>query len=348
MAIKVLIIDDSAMIRKVFEKELSKDPEIEVVGTAPDPIVGRDKIVYLKPDVITLDIEMPRMDGLTFLSKLMKHYPLPVVVVSSLAKRGGDVAVKAMELGAVEVLSKPGTAYSVGDMSEQLIEKVKAAAKVKVFKSLDDSRVNSKEENKALIASLAVKTTNKIVAIGASTGGTEALREVITRLPANAPPIVIVQHMPQNFTKSFADRLNELSHVQVKEATDGEYLATGKVLIAPGNKHMEIRRSGIQYYVTLFDGPMMFHQRPAVEILFNSVAKYAGQNAIGVILTGMGKDGAQGLLNMRQAGANTIAQDEKSCIVFGMPKEAIELGAAEVIKPLPQITQTILDICNRS
>lgn len=347
MTIKVLIIDDSAMIRKVFETELSKDPEIEVVGTAPDPIVGRDKIVYLKPDVITLDVEMPRMDGLTFLSKLMKHYPLPVVVVSSLAKRGGDVAVKAMELGAVEVLSKPGTAYSVGDMSEQLIEKVKAASKVKVFRTLDDSRVNSKEENRALIASLTVKTTNKIVAIGASTGGTEALKEVITRLPSNAPPIVIVQHMPQNFTKSFADRLNELSQVQVREATDGEYLATGKVLIAPGNKHMEIRRSGIQYYVTLFDGPMMFHQRPAVEILFNSVAKYAGQNAIGVILTGMGKDGAQGLLNMRQAGANTIAQDEKSCIVFGMPKEAIDLGAAEVIKPLTQITQTILDICNR-
>lgn len=347
MTIKVLIIDDSAMIRKVFETELSKDPEIEVVGTAPDPIVGRDKIVYLKPDVITLDVEMPRMDGLTFLSKLMKHYPLPVVVVSSLAKRGGDVAVKAMELGAVEVLSKPGTAYSVGDMSEQLIEKVKAASKVKVFRTVDDSRVNSKEENRALIASLTVKTTNKIVAIGASTGGTEALREVITRLPSNAPPIVIVQHMPQNFTKSFADRLNELSQVQVKEAVDGEYLATGKVLIAPGNKHMEIRRSGIQYYVTLFDGPMMFHQRPAVEILFNSVAKYAGQNAIGVILTGMGKDGAQGLLNMRQAGANTIAQDEKSCIVFGMPKEAIDLGAAEVVKPLSQITQTVLDICNR-
>lgn len=347
MAIKVLIIDDSAMIRKVFETELSKDPEIEVVGTAPDPIVGRDKIVYLRPDVITLDIEMPRMDGLTFLAKLMKHYPLPVVIVSSLAKRGGDVAMKAMELGAVEVISKPGTAYSVGDMSEQLIEKVKAAAKVKVFKTIDDSRISSKEENRALISSLTVKTTNKIVAIGASTGGTEALREVITRLPSNAPPIVIVQHMPQNFTKSFADRLNDLSQVQVKEATDGEYLAIGKVLIAPGNKHMEIRRSGIQYYVTLFDGPMMFHQRPAVEILFDSVAKYAGQNAIGVILTGMGKDGAQGLLNMRQAGAHTIAQDEKSCIVFGMPKEAIDLGAAEVIKPLPQIAQTILDICNR-
>lgn len=344
--IKVLIIDDSAMIRKVFEAELSKDPDIEVVGTAPDPIVGRDKIVYLKPDVITLDIEMPRMDGLTFLGKLMKHYPLPVVVVSSLAKKGGDVAMRAMELGAVEVVSKPGSAYSVGDMSEQLIEKVKAAAKVKVFKKLDDNKMQSKEQNGALIASIGVKTTNKIIAIGASTGGTDALRDVITRLPANSPPVVVVQHMPANFTKAFADRLNTLSQVQVKEAVDGEYLATGKVLIAPGNQHMEIRRSGINYYVTLFDGPMMFHQRPAVEILFNSVAKYAGQNAVGAILTGMGKDGAVGLLNMRKAGANTIAQDEKTCIVFGMPKEAIDVGAAQVIKPLPQIAQTLLDFCN--
>lgn len=344
MAIKVLIIDDSAMIRKVFEQELSKDPEIEVVGTAPDPFVGRDKIVYLKPDVITLDIEMPRMDGLTFLGKLMKHYPVPVVIVSSLAKRGGDVALKAMELGAVEVLSKPGSAYSVGDMSEQLIEKVKAASKVKVFKTSDTPGVQTRDQSG--VASINVKTTNKIIAIGASTGGTEALREVISRLPANSPPVVVVQHMPQNFTKAFADRLNSICQVHVKEATDGEYLATGKVLLAPGNQHMEIRRSGINYYVTLFDGPMMFHQRPAVEVLFNSVAKYAGQNAVGAILTGMGKDGAQGLLNMRNAGASTIAQDEKTCIVFGMPKEAIDLGAAQVIKPLPQIAQTILDFCN--
>lgn len=347
MAIKVLIIDDSAMIRKVFEQELSKDPEIEVVGTAPDPIVGRDKIVYLKPDVITLDIEMPRMDGLTFLGKLMTHYPLPVIVVSSLAKKGGDVALKAMELGAVEVISKPGTAYSVGDMCEQLIEKVKAASRVRVSKRIEVNPISSREQNAAMIASIGVKTTNKIIAIGASTGGTDALREVITRLPSNSPPVVVVQHMPANFTKAFADRLNELSQVQVKEATDGEYLATGKVLIAPGNQHMEIRRSGINYYVTLFDGPMVFHQRPAVEILFNSVAKYAGQNAVGAILTGMGKDGAQGLLAMRQAGANTIAQDEKSCIVFGMPKEAIDIGAAQVIKPLNQITQTLLDFCGQ-
>lgn len=346
MTIKVLIIDDSAMIRKVFTQELEKDPEIEVVGTAPDPIVGRDKIVELKPDVITLDIEMPRMDGLTFLEKLMTHYPMPVVVVSSLAKKGGDVALRAIELGAVEVISKPGSAYSVGDMSEQLIEKVKAASKVKIFKTPTKNSLCSSHTASPVISALNVKTTNKIVAIGASTGGTEALREVISRFPSNAPPIVIVQHMPQNFTKAFADRLNSICQVEVKEAVDGEYLATGKVLIAPGNKHMEIRRSGINYYVTLIDGPMMFHQRPAVEILFNSVAKYAGKNAIGAILTGMGKDGAQGLLNMRQAGANTIAQDEKSSIVYGMPKEAVDIGAAQVVKPLQSITQTILDFCD--
>lgn len=342
MTIKVLIIDDSAMIRKVFSQELSKDPEIEVVGTAPDPIVGRDKIVELKPDVITLDVEMPRMDGLTFLEKLMRHYPLPVVVVSSLAQRGGDVAIKAMELGAVEVIAKPGSAYSVGDMSEQLIQKVKAASNVKVFKKLDFQHSASA----SVSASMSVKTTNKIIAIGASTGGTEALKEVLTQMPSNCPPIVIVQHMPQNFTKAFADRLNGICEITVKEAVDGEYLSVGKALIAPGNKHMELRRSGVQYYVNLLDGPMVFHQRPAVEVLFNSVAKYAGQNAVGAILTGMGKDGAQGLLNMRNAGAKTVAQDERTSTVFGMPKEAIDIGAAQKVKPLQAIAQTLLDFCD--
>lgn len=346
MTIKVLVIDDSAMIRKIFSQELAKDPEIEVVGTAPDPIVGRDQIVYLRPDVITLDIEMPRMDGLTFLEKLMKHYPMPVVVVSSLAKRGGEVALRAMELGAVEVISKPGSAYSVGDMSEQLIEKVKAASKVKVFKSPTLS-AGSASNSSIASSAISVKTTNKIIAIGASTGGTEALREVLVNMPANSPPIVIVQHMPQNFTKAFADRLNSICSIQVKEAVDGEYLSVGKALIAPGNQHMEIRRSGTSYYVSLIDGPMMFHQRPAVEILFNSVAKYAGKNAVGAILTGMGKDGAQGLLNMRMAGANTVAQDEKTSVVFGMPKEAIDLGAAQTIQPLPNIARTLIEFCNQ-
>ncbi len=345
MPIKVLVIDDSALIRKIFSQELAKDPEIEVVGTAPDPIVGRDKIVYLKPDVITLDVEMPRMDGLTFLEKLMKHYPIPVVVVSSLAKKGGDVALRAMDLGAVEVISKPGSAYSVGDMSEQLIEKVKAASKVKVFKT-DSHRTNTVVGSQTQSAALSVKATNKIVAIGASTGGTEALREVLSAMPPNAPPIVVDQHMPQNFTKAFAERLNTLCKIEVKEACDGDYLSVGKALIAPGNKHMEIRRSGANYFVTLLDGPMLFHQRPAVEILFNSVAKYAGKNAIGTILTGMGKDGAQGLLNMRKAGANTIAQNEATSIVYGMPREAVEIGAAETVQPIGNITRTIIDFCN--
>ncbi len=345
MTIKVLVIDDSAMIRKVFAQELSKDPEIEVVGTAPDPIIGRDKIVELRPDVITLDIEMPRMDGLTFLQKLMKHYPMPVVVVSSLAQKGGDVAIKAMELGAVEVIAKPGTAYSVGDMSEQLIAKVKAASRVKVFRPLDLRSYDRTVETTPIHSSIEVKTTNKVIAIGASTGGTEAIKTVLSRMPRNSPPIVIVQHMPQHFTKSFADRLNEICEIEVKEAVDGEYLSIGKALIAPGNKHMEIRRSGVNYYVSLVDGPMMFHQRPAVEILFNSVARYAGKNSIGVILTGMGKDGAQGLLNMRNAGANTIAQDAATSTVFGMPKEAIDIGAAQKIKPLQSIAQTILECC---
>lgn len=344
MAIKVLIIDDSAIVRNVFSQELAKDPDIEVVGVAPDPIIGRDKIVQLRPDVITLDIEMPRMDGLQFLEKLMKHYPMPVVVVSSLAKAGGDVALRAIELGAVEVMAKPGSAYSVGDMSVQLVQKIKAAAAVRTFKKVSFSADTNNASNNT--SALQVKTTNKIVAIGASTGGTEALKEVLVKFPANAPATVIVQHMPQNFTKAFADRLNGLCKVEVKEAVDGEYLATGKVLIAPGNFHMELVRSGVNYFVKLNDGPMVHHQRPAVDILFDSVAKVVGKNAVGALLTGMGKDGAAGLLNMKNSGANTVVQDEKTCIVFGMPKEAIQMGAATVIRPLDKITDTIIDFVN--
>ncbi len=341
MTIKVLIIDDSAIVRNVLSKELSLDPEIEVVGIAPDPIIGRDKIVQLRPDVITLDIEMPRMDGLQFLEKLMKHYPMPVIVVSSLAQTGGEVALRAIELGAVDVLAKPGSAYSVGDMSTQLIAKIKAAAAVKSFRQVSFS--SNPSETKALT----VKTTNKIIAIGASTGGTEALKDVLVKMPSGAPAIVIVQHMPQSFTKAFAKRLNELCKIEVKEAEEGEYLSVGKALIAPGNYHMEIVRSGANYFVKLNSGPLLHHQRPAVDILFDSVAKMAGKNAVGCILTGMGKDGAEGLLNMRNAGANTIAQDEKSCVVFGMPKEAIARGGATVIKPLDQITETIIDFANK-
>lgn len=341
--IKVLIIDDSAMVRKIFTQELSKDPEIEVVGSAPDPFIGRDKIVQLKPDVLVLDIEMPRMDGLSFLEKLMKYHPMPVIIVSSLTKKGPEVALRGLELGAAEVMAKPGEAYSVGDMSAQLKEKIKAVSKIKSFNLM--SRIanpKTSQEIPKIATKALIRTTNKIIAIGASTGGTEAIKEVLTALPANMPPIVIVQHMPQNFTKSFADRLNNLCALEVKEAENNESATPGKVLIAPGNTHMVLKRSGANYFVEIKDGPLVLHQRPSVEVLFNSVAKYAGRNAVGVLLTGMGKDGAGGLLEMRKAGAYTIAQDEASCIVFGMPKEAIMLGGAMKIESLKKIPSALI------
>jgi two-component system, chemotaxis family, protein-glutamate methylesterase/glutaminase len=334
--IKVLIVDDSAMIRKIFSQELAKDPEIEVVGTAPDPYVARDKIIHLKPDVLILDIEMPRMDGLTFLEKLMTFYPMPVIIVSSLVRGSCDLALRALELGAVEVMAKPGASCSVQDISEQLIEKIKAAARIK-FKNIipQAPEIVATPSSKAL-------SISKIIVIGASTGGTKAIKEILVELPAEMPPILIVQHMPPVFTKSFADRLNDLCKLEVKEAVDQELLASGKVLIAPGNKHMVLKRSGAYYYVEIKDGPPVFHQRPSVEVLFQSVVTCAVSNAIGVILTGMGQDGAQGLLEMRKAGAFTIAQDEASCIVFGMPKEAIEIGAAMKVVPLENIPQVLM------
>lgn len=339
--IKVLIVDDSAMVRKMLTEQLQKDAEIVVVGAAPDPYFARDMIVALNPDVVLLDVEMPRMDGLTFLRKLMKHYPCRVIIVSSLAQSGSEVALKALEYYALDVVAKPSVAYSVQDMAEQLIEKIKEVAmipidKIKLLKA-HPKQMPVQQKSTALF-----KTTNKVIAIGASTGGTEAIRELLQRMPANAPPIVIVQHMPPNFTKSFADRLNEMCAITVREAEDKEILAPGKALIAPGNLHMEMIRSGAVYYVRLFTGPMVHHQRPAVDILFQSVAKYAGKNAVGALLTGMGRDGAQGLLEMKNAGAYTIAQDEKSCIVFGMPREAILLGAASKVVNLQNITQDIL------
>ncbi|MCX7747368.1 MAG: chemotaxis response regulator protein-glutamate methylesterase [Clostridia bacterium] len=338
--IKVLIVDDSAMVRKIFSEELSKDSMIEVVGTAPDPFIARDKIVQLEPDVLILDVEMPRMDGLTFLEKLMVHYPMPVIIVSSLAKKGGEVALRALELGAADVMAKPGASYSVKDMSEQLIDKIKAVSKVKYFKR----DVHSKKEGIEPVKGKAmIQTTNKIIAIGASTGGTEAIKEVLTRLPAEMPPILIVQHMPQYFTKAFAQRLDDMCKMKVKEAEDKELVTPGKVLIAPGNKHMVLKRSGAVYFVEIKDGPLVFHQRPSVEVLFSSVARYAGANAIGVLLTGMGKDGAKGLLEMKNAGAFTIAQDEKSSVVYGMPKEAVALGGVSQILPIDRIAQSIMD-----
>lgn len=334
MPIKVLIIDDSALVRKIFTEELSRDPEIEVVGTAPDPFIGRDKIVQLQPDVVVLDVEMPRMDGLTFLEKLMKHRPMPVIVVSSLAKESSDVALRAIELGATDVMCKPGSSYSVKDMGEQLAEKIKAASQAK--------RRPRTIAPQGHIRTTAIRTTDKVIAIGASTGGTEAIKQVLTKLPGIMPPIVVVQHMPQHFTKSFADRLNELCALEVKEAEHGEMLRPGKVLLAPGNYHTIVKRSGATYFVEVKEGPLVFHQRPSVEVMFSSVARFVGRNAIGVILTGMGKDGAEGLLEMRQAGAWTIAQDESTSVVFGMPKEAIALGGVSEVLPLDRIAEALV------
>jgi two-component system chemotaxis response regulator CheB len=338
--IRVLVVDDSAIVRKVFAEELSKERGIEVVGTAPDPYIARDKIVRLKPDVITLDIEMPRMDGITFLKKLMRYYPLPVIIVSSLTPKGSQLALEALSIGALEVISKPSVSYSVGDMSVQLADKIRAVAYVNMEAK---KKAASEVPRKATLSSKALaQTTNKIIAIGASTGGTEALRVVLTSMPMNAPGILVVQHMPAQFTTSFANRLNDLCEMTVKEAQDGDSVTNGTVLIAPGNYHMLLRRSGARYYVNVKQGPLVHHQRPSADVLFDSVADYAGANAVGVILTGMGADGAQGLLKMKNAGAKTIAQDEKSCVVFGMPKEAIKAGAADDVVSLPDIAEAAL------
>ena len=340
--IKVLVVDDSAIVRKIFTEELSGERGIEVVGTAPDPYVARDKIVRLKPDVVTLDIEMPRMDGITFLKKLMKYYPLPVIIVSSLTPKGGKLALEAIENGAVEVLPKPGGAYTVGDMRQQLADKIRTAARARVFRHSDDSAV---ERSPVQVFSRALKeTTNKVIAIGASTGGTEALKKVLSQFPPTIPGIAVVQHMPPTFTTTFAERLNDLCAIDVKEASDGDAVLPGLALIAPGNYHMLLRRSGARYYVCVRDGPMVRNLRPSVDVLFESTAQYAGSNAVGVILTGMGADGARGMVKMRAAGARTIGQDEQSCVVYGMPKEAAKMGAVEKEVPLDRIAQEVMNV----
>ncbi len=341
--ISVLIVDDSAVVRKVFYDELSRERGIKVVGTAPDPYVARDKIVRLKPDVITLDIEMPRMDGLTFLKKLMKHYPLPVIIVSSLTQKGGNLAMEALSLGALEVISKPSAAYSVGDMSVQLADKIRAVANVSMRAPLNPGSTSQTGGGPVEIKALS-STTNKVIAIGASTGGTEAIKEVLTAMPPNAPGILIVQHMPAKFTTSFAERLNSLSRITVREAQDGDSVVNGLALLAPGNYHMLLKRSGARYYAQVKTGPLIHHQRPAADVLFSSVAKTAGSNAVGAILTGMGADGAAGLKKMKEAGAGTIAQDEASCVVFGMPKEAIKCKAVDQVVTLKKIAGTALEM----
>ncbi|NLI82499.1 MAG: chemotaxis response regulator protein-glutamate methylesterase [Deltaproteobacteria bacterium] len=342
--IKVLIVDDSAIVRKIFSQELSRQEDIEVVGTAPDPYVAREKIVRLRPDVITLDIEMPRMDGLSFLRKLMKYFPVPAVIVSSLTPKNSEMALEAMECGAVEVLAKPGGSYSVGDMSVQLVEKIRAASQARLSPVQQGGATSPQKPGHAEWSKALRTTTHKIIAMGASTGGTEALKSVLTQMPPTSPGIVVVQHMPPRFTTAFAERLNSLCDIEVREARNGDSVLPGLALVAPGNYHMLLRRSGGTYCVEIKNGPLVCHQRPSVDVLFHSVAQHAGSNALGVIMTGMGKDGAKGLLEMRQAGAHTIAQDEASCVVYGMPREAVRCGAVESVVSLGEIPRTVLRI----
>jgi two-component system chemotaxis response regulator CheB len=335
---RVLIVDDSALVRRILSDCLSGLPDIEVVGAAPDPYIARDMIVELKPDVLTLDIEMPRMDGLTFLRKLMHHRPMPVIVISSLAQASCDAALRALEEGAVEALGKPSGPYSVGDLQKTLADRVRAAAKAKV--RVPGSRTEATKPPDHTAAALLRSTA--VIAIGASTGGTEAIREVLEKLPANIPGTVITQHIPAGFSKAFSDRLNHLCRMEVKEAVDGDELYPGRVLVAPGGFHMMLRRTGSGYRVAVKDGPRVCYQRPSVDVLFRSVAEEAGPNVVAALLTGMGSDGASGLSQIRQAGGSTIAQDEESCVVFGMPREAIRMGAAAQVLPLQQVAQSIL------
>jgi len=332
--IKVIVVDDSAVVRKVFKEQLSRHKGIKVIDTAPDPYIARKKIVKLKPDVITLDIEMPRMDGISFLKKLMKYYPLPVIIVSSLSTKGSQLAMEALAFGALEVMAKPNDAYSVGDISIQLAEKIRAVYAAKLPRY--GPQPTAKHQPKTLFMAPS-ENSNQIIAIGASTGGTEAIKNVLTRMPENAPGIVVVQHMPAQFTTSFAGRLDKLCPLRVKEAENGEPVTRGKALIAPGNYHMLLKSRGIGYCVKVKTGPLVHYQRPAVDILFRSVARQAGANAVGIILTGMGKDGAEGLLEMKKAGAVTIAQDERSSVVYGMPKEARLIGAVDYTENIHNI-----------
>jgi two-component system chemotaxis response regulator CheB len=346
---KVLIVDDSSLVRQTLSEILSSDNTIEIIGTASDPFIAAAKIQEQVPDVITLDIEMPRMDGLTFLQKIMSQHPIPVVICSSLSGEGTDSALRALELGAVDIITKPkvGTKLFFEESKVHICDVVKAAAKVNIKKYLFHKNsvepkltadvIIPKSNNKAMI-----ETTEKVVVVGASTGGTEALKTFLESFPPDSHGIVIVQHMPENFTTAFAKRLDRICKITVKEAEDGDTVIRGRALIAPGNHHLLLKRSGARYYVEVKDGPLVSRHRPSVDVLFRSAARYAGKNCIGIIMTGMGDDGAKGLLELRDAGAFTIAQDEKSCVVFGMPNEAIKLNAAEKILPLQNIASYIL------
>lgn len=343
--IRVLIVDDSAVVRQTLSSILQTDPDIEIMGTACDPYIAAKRIQTEVPDVITLDVEMPRMDGITFLKKIMAQHPIPVLIISSLTEAGSQTALKALEYGAVDVIAKPrmDTKQFIEESRIKLCEAVKAAASAKlIHRAPSFLKVEPKLSADAVIpkptASMSmIKTTEVVIAVGASTGGTEALRVFLEAMPIDCPGIVIVQHMPENFTRSFANRLNELCKINVKEAENGDTVIPGHALIAPGNKHMLLKRSGAKYYVEVKEGPLVNRHRPSVDVLFRSTARYAGANAIGIIMTGMGDDGARGLLEMKEAGAKTAAQDEATCVVYGMPKEAVKLGAADKVLPLEKL-----------
>jgi two-component system chemotaxis response regulator CheB len=346
-SVKVLVIDDSALVRQTLTDIINSDSSLVVIGTAADPYFAAQKIKDLIPDVITLDIEMPRMDGLTFLRSLMAQYPIPVVIISSLTQQGSHLALRALGSGAVEIVAKSeirNTKEYLEESRIRITDAIKAASMTTV------NRVGRKSDLKHTSISRKDfsnpnppndQATNKVIAIGASTGGTEALRFLLSNIPADVPGIVITQHMPAGFTKSFADQLNTICAVTVKEASDGEQVLRGSAYIAPGGKHMELYRNGVHYCIRVRDGEFVNRHRPSVDVLFNSVAKHVGQNAMGIIMTGMGKDGAQGLLNMKIAGARTLAQDEASCVVFGMPKEAIRINAADQIVALHDMPKRV-------
>ena len=343
--IRVLIVDDSALVRNILSQGLSVDPAIEVVGTAPDPYIARDQIVKLNPDVITLDVEMPRMDGVAFLRKLMPQFPIPIVMVSSLTQRGKQITMEALEAGAVDFVAKPTSNVAAGlnAMLMELRSKVKIASTANVS-HWKGKRPTSPPSRSASASSALAESTDKIIAIGASTGGTEAIRQVIENFPANTPGTVIVQHMPAGFTKMFSDRLNQLCQMQVKEAEHGDRIRTGLILIAPGGKQFEVIRSGGFYEVRLGNSEKVSGHCPSVDVMMHSVAKHVGSNAVGAMLTGMGQDGAEGMLAMKQAGARCISQDEASSVVFGMPKVAYEKGGAERLVPLDKIATSLLSL----
>ena len=353
--IKVLVIDDSALVRQTLCDILNSDPEIEVVGSAADPIIAAERMRTVIPDVITLDVEMPRMDGLTFLQKLMSQHPIPVVMCSSLAESGSETALKALEYGAVDIITKPkmGTKQFIEESKTRICDAVKGAAAARlgplramrtmkeVSPKYSADVIMEKPNTKAMIL-----TTEKVVVVGASTGGTEALRVFLEALPEDTPGIVIVQHMPENFTAAFAKRLDSICRVTVKEAQDNDTVVRGRALIAPGNHHTLLKRSGARYYVEIKDGPLVSRHRPSVDVLFRSAARYAGKNAVGVIMTGMGDDGAHGMKEMFDAGAITIAQDEASCVVYGMPHEAVKMGGVNKVMPLQNIAGEVLRLCS--